>query len=173
MAYQLGKRSRQRLDGVHPDLVRVVERAIDITRVDFTVLEGLRTVERQTRLLRAGSSTTMQSRHLTGHAVDLGAWVDGTLDWSWPPYYKMAEAMKQAAEERHIRIEWGGCWACINHNPDLEQAMARYIQRKKADGKTPFIDGPHFQLPWEEYRVDADFSLGHTIKRHPLAVAMS
>lgn len=129
MAYQLGERSRQRLDGVHPDLVRVVERAIEITPVDFTVLEGLRTAERQKRLLSAGSSTTMRSRHLTGHAVDLGAWVDGTVDWSWPLYYKIADAVKQAAEELQIPIEWGGDW------------------------KT-FKDGPHFQLPWDQYPED-------------------
>lgn len=80
MAYRLGKRSRQHLVGVHPDLVRVVERAINITSVDFTVLEGLRAIERQRRLLSSGASTTLRSRHLTGHAVDLGAWVDGTVD---------------------------------------------------------------------------------------------
>lgn len=129
MIYQLGERSRQRLDGVHPDLVRVVERAIEITPVDFTVLEGLRTVQRQKRLLIAGSSTTMRSRHLTGHAVDLGAWVDGAVDWSWPPYYKIADAVKQAAEELQIPIEWGGNWRT-------------------------FKDGLHFQLPWGQYPED-------------------
>ncbi|BCL69825.1 hypothetical protein TUMSATVNIG1_17800 [Vibrio nigripulchritudo] len=129
MAYRLGKRSRQHLVGVHSDLVRVVERAINITSVDFTVLEGLRTIERQRRLLSSGSSTTLRSRHLTGHAVDLGAWVDGTVDWSWPLYYKIADAMKQAAEELRIPIEWGGDWRT-------------------------FKDGPHFQLPWAQYPED-------------------
>ncbi|CCN38217.1 conserved hypothetical protein [Vibrio nigripulchritudo SO65] len=129
MAYLLGKRSRQHLVGVHPDLVRVVERAINITSVDFAVLEGLRTIERQRRLLRSGASTTLRSRHLTGHAVDLGAWVDGTVDWSWSLYYKIADAMKQAAEELRIPIEWGGDWRT-------------------------FKDGPHFQLPWAQYPED-------------------
>ena len=71
MSYALGERSRQRLACVHPDLVKVVERAIQITPVDFTVLEGRRTKERQAELLKAGATTTMNSRHLTGHAVDL------------------------------------------------------------------------------------------------------
>ena len=86
MTFKLGVRSRERLQGVHPDLVRVVELAIQLTPVDFTVLEGLRTLERQKALVAAGSSKTLNSRHLTGHAVDLGAWVDGRLDWSWPLY---------------------------------------------------------------------------------------
>ena len=126
MTYKLGKRSRQRLEGVHPDLVRVVERAIKITEVDFTVLEGLRTVERQKKLLAKGASKTMRSRHITGHAVDLGAYVDGQVDWSWPLYHRIAAAMKRAAKELGVPITWGGDW------------------RK-------FPDGPHFQLQWKHY----------------------
>lgn len=106
MAYKLGKRSRQRLEGVHPDLVKVVERAIEITEVDFTVLEGLRTVERQKKLLAKGASKTMRSRYITGHAVDLGAYVDGRVDWSWPLYHRVAAAVKWAAKELEIPITW-------------------------------------------------------------------
>lgn len=124
--YSLGKRSRERLNGVHPDLVKVVERAIEITTVDFTITEGLRTPERQKVLFEAGASTTLNSRHITGHAVDLAAWVDGQVDWSWPLYSKIATAMKEASKELGIPIEWGGDW-------------------KK------FKDGPHFQLPRKEY----------------------
>ncbi len=126
MAYQLGKRSRQRLTGVHPDLVKVIERAIELSAVDFTVLEGVRTIERQKTLLAQGATKTLRSRHLTGHAVDLGAYIDGRIDWSWPPYDTIAAAMKQAAEELGIALTWGGDW------------------------KT-FKDGPHFQLPWQRY----------------------
>ena len=125
MAYKLSARSRQRLEGVHPDLVRVVERAIEITEVDFSVLETLRTPERQRELLAQGATTTLNSRHLTGHAVDLGAWVGG-IRWDWPLYHKIAAAMKQAAEELQVPIEWGGDWRT-------------------------FPDGPHFQLPWAQY----------------------
>ena len=95
----LGPRSRAKLRGVHPDLVKVVERAIEITLVDFTVLEGLRTAARQQALVDAGASQTLKSRHLTGHAVDLGAWVDDKVDWSWPLYPKIADAMKTAARQ--------------------------------------------------------------------------
>lgn len=124
--YQLGPQSLLRLKDVHPDLVKVVKRAIEITPVDFTVLEGRRSIERQKALVAAGASQTMNSRHLTGHAVDLGAWVDSQLDWSWPLYPRIAAAVKIASNQVKIPIEWGGDW------------------------KT-FKDGPHFQLPWKDY----------------------
>jgi peptidoglycan L-alanyl-D-glutamate endopeptidase CwlK len=126
VTFALGARSLARLDGLHPDLVRVVKRAIGITPVDFTVLEGLRTLARQRQLVKAGASQTMNSRHLTGHAVDLGAYVAGSVRWDWPLYYKIAAAVKEAAKLEGVPIEWGGDW-----------------QR--------FKDGPHWQLPWKEY----------------------
>ena len=126
MAFALGARSRERLEGVHPDLVRIVERAITLTRIDFTVLEGLRDEQRQLKLMEAGATTTMRSRHLTGHAVDLGAYVDGKVAWDWPLYDQLANAMKLAAVEEGLKIEWGGDWRS-------------------------FRDGPHFQLSWHDY----------------------
>lgn len=126
MTFKLSKKSRERLIGVHPDLTRVVERAIELTEVDFTVLEGLRTIQRQQELLASGATTTLKSRHLTGHAIDLGAFVGGEVRWDWPLYYKIAAAVKQAAKEVGVPIEWGGDW------------------------KT-FKDGPHYQLPWRAY----------------------
>ena len=126
MAYVLGARSKTRLNGLHKDLVAVVERAIEITEVDFTVLEGMRTLSRQKKLVASGASTTLNSRHLTGHAVDIGAYVDGAVRWDWPLYYKLADAMKQAAKELDVDLEWGGDWKS-------------------------FPDGPHFQLAWKAY----------------------
>lgn len=131
MTHILGFRSRARLNGVHPDLVKVVERAIQITTVDFTVLEGVRDPQRQRKLVKAGASQTMNSRHIPGadgfaKAVDLGAWVDDEVCWDWQLYDKIANAMKKAAAELSIPLEWGGDW-------------------KK------FKDGPHFQLPFKEY----------------------
>ena len=123
--FKLSQKSLDRLSGVHPDLVAVVKRAIEITEVDFAVLEGVRSLARQEQLFKAGGSTTMRSRHLTGHAVDLGAYV-GQIRWDWPLYDKIALAMKAAAIELQIALEWGGDW------------------------KT-FKDGPHFQLTWEAY----------------------
>lgn len=126
MTFQLGAKSYARLNGVHPDLVKVVKRAIGISEVDFTVLEGLRTLTRQKQLLAAGATKTLNSRHLTGHAVDLGALVAGSVRWDWPLYYKIAAAMKQAAAELSIPVEWGGDWRS-------------------------FKDGPHWQLPFASY----------------------
>ena len=118
--YTLGPRSKQRLKGVHPDLVKVVERAIEISTIDFTVLEGLRTPERQKALLEAGASQTLNSRHITGLAVDLGAWVDNQVDWSWPLYHKIATAMKDAATQEGVSIVWGGDWRTFKDGPHFE-----------------------------------------------------
>ena len=124
--YTLGPRSRQRLKGVHPDLVKVVERAIQITEVDFTVLECLRTPERQKALVEAGASQTLMSRHLTGHAVDLGAWVGDEVRWDWPLYHKIAAAMKDAAKQEGVRIVWGGDWRTFKDGPHFELDRKAY-----------------------------------------------
>ena len=118
--FKLGKRSIERLQGVKTDLVRVVERAIELSTVDFTVLEGLRSPERQQTLVASGASQTLNSRHITGHAVDLGAWVDNQVDWSWPLYHKIANAMKAAATELGIPIVWGGDWKTFKDGPHFE-----------------------------------------------------
>lgn len=120
----LNVRSEKNLSGVHPDLVKVVRKASE--SASFVVTEGLRTAERQAQLVAAGASQTTKSRHLTGHAVDLAALVGTEIRWDWPLYAQLAKAMKQAAQQLAIPIEWGGDW------------------------KT-FKDGPHFQLPWDKY----------------------
>jgi len=111
---------------VHPDLVRVVKRAIGESPIDFTVLEGLRSRERQTVLYAKGATKTMNSRHLTGHAVDLAPVIAGQVSWDWPLYDKLALTVFAAAKDEGVPITWGGNW------------------------KT-FRDGPHFELPWEKY----------------------
>ena len=123
MPYKLSLRSKQKLSGVHPDLVDVVQRAIEITEQDFSVLEGLRSIERQKELYKSGKSKTMNSRHLTGHAVDLAPY---PLSWDWEYFYPIADAMNEAAKELGVDVEWGGDWKS-------------------------FPDGPHFQLSWETY----------------------
>ena len=124
--YKLGQRSQSRLKGVHPDLVKVVERAIEITTVDFTVLEGLRDPARQKTLMESGASQTLNSRHITGHAVDLGAWVDNQVDWSWPLYHKITAAMKEAAKELNVSIVWGGDWRTFKDGPHFELDRRKY-----------------------------------------------
>lgn len=123
--YKLGERSQLRLKGVHPDLVRVVEHAIDISTINFTVLEGLRTPERQKLLRDAGASQTLNSRHITGHAVDLGALVDGEVRWDWPLYHQIAKAMKQAAKQVGVDITWGGDWK-MRDGPHFELSRRSY-----------------------------------------------
>lgn len=108
--YILSSRSKSKLLGVHPDLVRVVELAIRITEQDFTVLEGVRTKERQAQLVQEGRSQTANSRHLTGHAVDLGAWVRDRVGWDPKDYVHIAVAMKEAARQCDVPIVWGGDW---------------------------------------------------------------
>ena len=108
MAYVLGNRSKKRLEGVHPDLVKVIKRALEISEVDFAVIEGLRTYARQVELYNGGHSKTLNSRHLTGHAADLMAWVDGKGSWDWAYYHLIGKAMKTAAKELGVNIAGGG-----------------------------------------------------------------
>jgi peptidoglycan L-alanyl-D-glutamate endopeptidase CwlK len=150
---KLGAASLLRLEGVHPDLVRVVHKAIELTAIDFTVTEGLRTVKRQEELFKAGASTTMNSRHLTGHAVDIAALVGGKVRWDWPLYFQLADAMKEAAKLENVKIKWGGVWdKTIDEYDSPEDETTAYIVRKKAEFKkkgvkrSPFVDGPHFEL---------------------------
>ena len=117
---QLSERSHQRLQGVHPDLQRIVLLAANLTDTDFIVTEGLRTVERQRQLVAKGASQTMNSRHITGHAVDLAATVDGEVRWDWPLYHRLATAMKEAARQLGIRMVWGGDWRSFKDGPHFE-----------------------------------------------------
>lgn len=126
MTFALSTRSRQRLAGVHPDLVKVVERAIQLTTIDFAVTEGLRTPARQKELVAAGASKTLNSRHLTGHAVDVAALVNGSIRWDWPLYSKIADAMKSAAKELSVPIVWGGDWRTFKDGPHFELDRKRY-----------------------------------------------
>lgn len=124
---KIDPRSASRMAGVRIDLRRVIYRAAEITPIDFIVTEGLRDLDRQKQLMAAGASKTLNSRHLTGHAVDLAARLDGEIRWDWPLYHKLADAVKEAARLEGVPIEWGGDW------------------RK-------FKDGPHFQLPIKVYK---------------------
>ena len=126
MSFRLSTRSRDRMKGVHPDLVRIVERAIHLTPIDFMVTEGLRTAQRQAELVRAGASHTNNSRHLTGHAVDIAALVDGQVRWDWPLYPRIAAAFKQAARELNTPITWGGDWPKLRDGPHFELERKAY-----------------------------------------------
>lgn len=126
MSIILGARSLSRLAGVHPDLVRVVKRAAAMSDLDFTVLEGLRTIDRQKQLMAQGATKTMNSRHLTGHAVDLAPMLGGEIRWDWPLYHRLAKTVKAAAAAEKVALTWGG---------DFRS----------------FKDGPHWELSWKAY----------------------
>lgn len=149
--FKLSKKSLGKLEDVHPALVQVVQRAIQLTEVDFAVHEGLRTKARQAELVKNGASWTMDSRHITGHAVDLVPWV-GELRWDWPLCYKVASAVKQAAKELGVQITWGGVWdKPLTELGDEEDEVAAYVARRLSKGKKAKIDGPHFELDRNYY----------------------
>lgn len=149
MTFKLSKRSRDNLIGVQPQLVAVVERAIQITTVDFAVTEGLRTEAKQRELVAKGASQTMNSKHLTGHAVDLVAFIGGRISWELNLYDEIADAVRLAALEKNVGIRWGAAWNVpdIRHwSGTMEQAMHHYIDARRKLGQRPFIDAPHFEL---------------------------
>lgn len=149
MAFKLSQRSLDRLEGVKPDLVKVVKRAIELTKVDFGVIEGLRTEERQKELVAKGASKTMKSKHLDGNAVDLMVYVDGRGCWELNLYDEVADAMRQAAIEEGVPVRWGCAWHIDNiedYDGTMEEAMNAYIDLRRSQGKRPFLDGPHFEL---------------------------
>lgn len=149
MSFKLSQRSLDKLEGVYPTLVKVVKRAIETTTVDFGVTEGLRTVDRQRELVAAGKSQTMASKHLSGHAVDLVAYVGSDISWELNLYDNICDAMAKAAREFDVAIKWGAAWSegDIREYPGTaEDAMNAYIDLRRSQGRRPFIDAPHFEL---------------------------
>lgn len=147
--FRLSKRSQDNLVGVRPELVAVVRRAIALTKVDFAVTEGLRTQMRQRELVVKGASQTMDSKHLTGEAVDLVAFLDSRISWELSLYDEIAEAMRAAALSECVGVRWGAAW----NIPDIrrwtgtmEAAVNYYVDARRKVGKRPFIDAPHFEL---------------------------
>ena len=151
--FVLGEKSLRELQGVHPLIVSVVKRAIELTTQDFSVHDGLRTPEEQRVLVARGASKTLRSKHLRqedgfGHAVDLVPYVNGKLRWEWPLIYPIASAVHRAAQELRVPLRWGGVWdrelAELSGSPEgLERAVQDYAARF---GRGAFLDGPHFEL---------------------------
>lgn len=152
MTYKLGAGSLKELENVHPDLVKVVKRAIQITTVDFSVHDGIRTVAEQKRYVARGVSKTMNSKHLPqadghGHAVDLVPWINGKLRWEWEPIFEIAKAMQTAARELGVKLRWGGCWdRVLNDIGDPKREEAAYVARRRAMKRGAFVDGPHYEV---------------------------
>jgi len=154
MAFKLSNRSYGKLEGVHPDLVAVVERAIELTKVDFGVTYGVRSVEEQEKLVASGRSQTMKSNHLVqdsgyAHAVDVVAYDGSDVVWEINVYDDICDAFKEAAIEKGVAIKWGAAWSegdIRTYEGTAEDAMNNYIDLRRSQGRRPFIDGPHFEL---------------------------
>jgi len=159
MGFKLGTKSKGELIGVHHDLVDVVERAIQTTSVDFSVHDGVRTLNEQKELVRLKASKTLKSRHLVqpdglGHAVDLVPYINGKLRWEWPACYHIALAVNQSAYTLGVDIRWGGVWdkplSEYGGNAGMiEDEVEAYVKRmriKHPTWKSIFIDGPHFDI---------------------------
>jgi peptidoglycan L-alanyl-D-glutamate endopeptidase CwlK len=161
VAFKFGTRSRREMKGVHPSLIKVVFKALELTRVDFSVIDGVRTKIEQERMVQRGLSQTMNSKHLVqkdghGHAIDVVPYFNGKIRWEWPLIFDMAEAFFLAAEFHDVTLTWGGAWTEKHEefehsiNPDFyptaEFMQLRYIKRRQKEGKKLFLDGPHFQL---------------------------
>ena len=147
--YKLSNRALDRLSGVDDRLVEVVKAAIQETEVDFGVIQGLRTLEEQKKLFESGASQTMKSKHLDGLAVDLMAYVGGRGSWELNVYDEIADAMKWAADDVGVPIRWGAAWHIADireWDGTMEDAMNDYIDTRRAEGRRPFIDAPHFEI---------------------------
>ena len=124
--YSFSQRSKDRLKGVHPDLVKVMQEAIKESPLDFGITEGVRTLERQKELFEAGKSQTMNSRHLKGFAVDIAVLVDGKITWEFPKYQIVADHIKKVAKDLGIPIVWGGDWISFKDGPHFELHRSKY-----------------------------------------------
>ena len=154
--FYLGKASLRRLEGVDPRLQALAKLAIQKTTVDFSVTYGLRTKEEQIELVKKGFSKTMNSRHLTGHAIDVAAWHNGAIDYNYDRMYLIAQGFRLASEELDLTIRWGGCWTDLRQLKTVDQmkdCVQAYIKRKQyrdSQGRlrsSALVDTPHFEIP--------------------------
>ena len=148
MGYKLGNRSLSKLEGVDERLVTVVKYAIGVTKQDFSVICGLRTIEEQRALVAKGASQTMKSKHIDGNAVDLMAYCNGGR-WELNLYDEIADAMKEAAEASGLTLRWGAAWTIDDFGAwdgTAENAMNSYIDTRRSQSRRPFIDAPHFEI---------------------------
>ena len=154
MSFRLSQRSMDKLEGVHPAMTGVVERAIQLTKVDFGVTQGVRTLEEQKANVAAGRSQTMKSKHLLqddgfSHAVDVVAYVGSDVSWELNLYDDICDAFAEAATEVGAPIKWGAAWSegdIRSYEGSAENAMMAYVDLRRSQGRRPFIDAPHFEL---------------------------
>ena len=149
MSFSLSTRSLDKMKGVDDTLVKVVKEAINLTKVDFGVTFGLRTVEEQQKLFDSGRSQTMKSKHLDGRAVDLVAYFGSDVSWELNVYDDICDAMAEAARRNTLALKWGAAWSegdIRMYGGTAEDAMNAYIDLRRSEGRRPFIDAPHFEM---------------------------
>ena len=146
--FTFGEKSLNELHGVDERLQAVAHLAIELSGQDFAVHDGLRTREEQEQLLIAGASQTLDSKHLTGHAIDVVPVVNGKLRLEWEPIYVVAKAIREAAKQLDVKLRWGCAWDInFTNTLDTPEAVAdAYAARRRSQGKKVFLDGPHFEL---------------------------
>jgi len=151
--FVLNAGSKKELLRVHEALVSIVEKAVQLSVQEFAVHDGIRTIAEQQQMVQRGASKTLDSRHVSGHAVDLVPYINGKLRWEWPPIYLIADAMRIGAQELKIPLRWGGAWDVdfTNSMEPPEDLVANYVARRKKQGLSAFIDGPHFELQRSQY----------------------
>jgi peptidoglycan L-alanyl-D-glutamate endopeptidase CwlK len=175
MSFKLSRRSLDRLEGIDDSLQAVVKMAITLSRTDFGVVQGMRTLEQQKELVAKGASKTMKSKHLEGKAFDIMAFINGRASWELSLYDDLADAIKEAATQLGVPICWGAAWGTpdmpypmdirkweggehtyyseklqaertVVYPSTMEGAMNAYIDLRRDQNRRPFIDGPHFEL---------------------------
>ena len=149
MVFKLSARSIGKLEGVEKDLVNVVLEAINLTKVDFGVTFGMRSLEEQQKLYDSGRSQTMKSKHLDGRAVDLVAYFGSDISWELNVYDDICDAMAEAARRNTVAIKWGAAWSegdIRMYSGSAEDSMNAYIDLRRSEGRRPFIDAPHFEM---------------------------
>jgi len=149
MSFKLSQRSLDKMKGVDDTLVEVVKEAIQLTKVDFGVTFGMRTLEQQKELYDSGRSQTMKSKHLDGRAVDLVAYFGSDVSWELNVYDDICDAMAEAARRNTLAIKWGAAWSegdIRMYTGTAEDAMNAYIDLRRSQGRRPFIDAPHFEM---------------------------
>ena len=154
MTFKLSRRSLDRLEGIDDGLQAVVKMAITLTKTDFGVVQGMRTIEQQKELVAKGASQTMKSKHLEGKAFDIMAFINGRASWELSVYDDLADAIKEAAIQLNVPICWGAAWATAEMpypmdirkwEGTMEEAMNAYSDLRRSQSRRPFIDGPHFE----------------------------
>lgn len=149
MSYKFGNSSKQKLQKVHPDLVKVMNLAIEKSTKDFSIIEGIRTLQRQKQLLQEKKTTTLNSKHLIqpsgfGHAVDVAPY---PVDWNLESFYPIAEAVRKAAKELKIKVRWGGAWCILNDTTKpIKELVQDYSAERRSQKRRVFIDAPHFEI---------------------------